>query len=63
MRYLDWLEEKGKDDLEKALGAAAKDYCTAAQICLKYHADGLAVSDLRKALYLYNLAAIEKFGQ
>ena len=43
MQYFTWLEAKG-DDKEKAVGAAAKDYCIAAQIYFVYHADGLSVS-------------------
>lgn len=44
MQYLDWLAANGETDKEKALGTAAKDYCTAAQIYFNYHADDLAVS-------------------
>ena len=44
VRYLDWLAANGETDKEKALGTAAKDYCTAAQIYFNYHADDLAVS-------------------
>ena len=44
MRYFDWLEKEVKDDNEKKIGTAARDYCAAAQIYFKYHADGLKVS-------------------
>ena len=44
MQYFDWLERNGKDAEEKAIGAAAKDYCSAAQIYFNYKADGLSVS-------------------
>ena len=44
MTYMTWLAENGADDKEKALGAAAKDYCAAAQIYFGYYADGLSVS-------------------
>ena len=45
VRYLDWLEENGKDADERAVGAAAKDYCSAAQIYFDYNAEGVAVSN------------------
>ena len=50
IEYFDWLEEKAADDKEKAVGAAAKDYCTAAQIYFNYHMtdDGLTVRDAVK---------------
>lgn len=44
MQYFDWLEREGRDDNEKAVGAAASDYCAAAQIYFKYNADDLEVS-------------------
>ena len=44
MQYFDWLAGSGETDKEKAVGAAAKDYCTAAQIYFNYNADGLSVS-------------------
>ena len=44
IQYFEWLEKNGSDDKEKAVGVAARDYCTAAQIYFKYHADGLSVS-------------------
>ena len=44
MEYFTWLQEKGSDDKEKAVGAAAKDYCIAAMIYFNYHAEGLSVS-------------------
>ena len=43
LQYFTWLESNGTDD-EKALGAAAKDYCSAAAIYFGYNTDGLAVS-------------------
>ena len=43
MQYFNWLEENGTDD-EKAVGAAARDYCSAVQIFFDYNADGLSVS-------------------
>ena len=42
--YLAWLEIHAEDEQERAVGAAAKDYCTAAQIYFDYNADGLSVS-------------------
>ena len=51
MQYFTWLETSDETtDEEKAVGAAAKDYCTAAQIYFKYHADGLAVSSAVEAV-------------
>ena len=44
MQYFAWLEKNGTDDREKTVGAAAKDYCSAAAIYFKYNSDGLAVS-------------------
>lgn len=44
MQYFDWLEREGRDDNEKEVGAAASDYCAAAQIYFKYNADDLEVS-------------------
>ena len=44
MTYYEWLEKEGRDAEEKAVGAAARDYCAAAQIYFKYHADNLSVS-------------------
>ena len=32
MQYFAWLEEEGTDAEEKAIGAAAKDYCSAAML-------------------------------
>ena len=43
MDYFTWLESNGTTD-EKKVGAAAKDYCAAAQIYFGYNADGLSVS-------------------
>ena len=45
MEYFDYLKNSGETDTEKALGAAAKDYCTAAKIYFNYNAAGLEVSD------------------
>ena len=45
MEYFTWLEDKGEDEQERAVGAAAKDYCTAARIYFGYYADGLSVSE------------------
>ena len=46
MEYFTWLEKNGKDDKEKAVGAAARDYCAAAQLYFGYHVtEGLAVSN------------------
>ena len=42
--YLAWLEIHAENGQERAVGAAAKDYCTAAQIYFDYNADGLSVS-------------------
>ena len=42
--YLTWLENHAENGQERAVGAAAKDYCTAAQIYFDYNADGLSVS-------------------
>ena len=44
MEYFTWLETKGSDANEKAVGAAAKDYCSAAQIYFDYNAVGVSVS-------------------
>ena len=44
MQYFTWLEENGKDSDEKAVGAAARDYCAAAQIYFNYNADNVSVS-------------------
>ena len=44
MEYFTWLETKGSDANEKAVGAAAKDYCSAAQIYFDYNAAGVSVS-------------------
>ena len=46
MQYFDWLkaENSPASDGEKKLGAAAKDYCSAAQIYFDYNADGLTLS-------------------
>ena len=44
MQYFTWLKNEGTDDKEKAIGAAAKDYCSAAAIYFKYNSDGLALS-------------------
>ena len=43
MQYFAWLEQHGTGN-EKAVGAAAKDYCTAAMIYFDYNAEGLSVS-------------------
>ena len=45
MEYFTWLQERGTDDKEKAVGAAAKDYCSAAQIYFNYNADDVSVSE------------------
>ena len=42
--YLARLEIHAENGQERAVGAAAKDYCTAAQIYFDYNADGLSVS-------------------
>ena len=42
--YLTWLETGDMDEKDKAVGEAAKDYHTAAQIYFDYNADGLSVS-------------------
>ncbi len=42
--YLTWLETGDVDEKDKAVGEAAKDYHTAAQIYFDYNADGLSVS-------------------
>ena len=44
IRYFDWLEKGGCTEDEQKVGAAAKDYGTAAQIYFDYNAEGLAVS-------------------
>ena len=44
MQYFDWLKENGTDDREKAVGAAAKDYCAAVQIYFNYNAENVSVS-------------------
>ena len=45
MQYFEWLEgSSDSTDNEKAIGAAAKDYCSAAQIYFDYNAEGLEVS-------------------
>ncbi len=49
MQYFAWLAEEGPVD-ERALGAAAKDYCAAAQIYFNYNADGLSVSSAVNAV-------------
>ena len=41
MEYFAWLETDGKDAAEKAVGKAAKDYCTAAQIYFNYNTSDL----------------------
>ncbi len=43
-QYLTWLETGDVDEKDKAVGEAAKDYHTAAQIYFDYNADGLSVS-------------------
>ena len=43
-QYLTWLENGNVNEQEKAVGEAAKDYHTAAQIYFDYNADGLSVS-------------------
>ena len=50
MQYFAWLEEEGTDAEEKAVGAAAKDYCSAAQIYFKYNADNVSVSSAVSAV-------------
>ena len=46
MKYFEWLEKEGRDAEEKAVGAAARDYCAAAQLYFGYHVtEGLAVSN------------------
>ena len=45
MDYYNWLEKNGRDDNEKALAKAVRDYCTAAQIYFEYNANDLSVSD------------------
>ena len=44
MQYFEWLKDSGTTDKEKAVGAAAKDYCAAAQIYFGYNSDGVSVS-------------------
>ena len=44
MQYFTWLEENAKDSGEKAVGAAARDYCAAAQLYFDYNADNVSVS-------------------
>ena len=45
MKYYEWLStDEEVPDQERAVGLAAKDYCTAAQIYFNYYADGLSVS-------------------
>ena len=39
--YLAWLEIHAEDEQERAVGAAAKDYCTAAQIYFDYNTKNL----------------------
>ena len=43
MRYFDWLEDNGTAG-EQRIGAAARDYCSAAQLYFNYNADGVSVS-------------------
>ena len=44
MQYFDWLASAGPGE-DRAIGAAAKDYCIAAQIYFDYHVtEGMAVS-------------------
>ncbi len=57
MEYFTMLEEGNYSEKEKDLGKAAKDYCTAAQICFGYKATGLSVSDAVKAVSAANLDA------
>ena len=48
MQYFDWLsaDTSNTTDKEKAIGAAARDYCTAAQLYFNYHVtEGMSVSD------------------
>ena len=42
MQYFTRLENNGTGT-DKAMGAAARDYCSAAAICFDYNADGLSV--------------------
>ncbi len=56
MQYFTWLEENGAEN-EKAVGAAAKDYCAAAQIYFGYNADGLSVSSAVDAVTADTLSA------
>ena len=51
MEYFDWLEKEGSDADEKAIGKAAKDYCTAAQLYFDYNVtEGMSVSDAVRQL-------------
>ncbi len=50
MQYFDWLKDSGTTDKEKAVGAAAKDYCAAAQIYFGYNSDGVSVSSAVNAV-------------
>ena len=43
MKYFTWLESEGPEH-ERAIGAAAKDYCAAAQLYFGYNADSVSVS-------------------
>ena len=57
MDYCSWLEKNGRDDNEKAIGTAVKDYCTAAQIYFEYNADGLIVSSAVDAVTAETLSS------
>ena len=50
MEYFNWLEKEGRDANEKAIGAAARDYCAAAQIYFGYNAEDVSVSGVVKAV-------------
>ena len=47
----------GKDEKEKNIGAAAKDYCSAAQVYFEYNANGVAVSSDVKAVSADEMSA------
>ncbi len=55
MKYFTWLETNGTTS-EKKIGAAAKDYCSAARIYFDYNTEGATVSDAVDAVTEENLA-------
>ena len=51
MEYFNWLEKEGRDANEKAIGKAARDYCTAAQLYFDYNVtEDMSVSDAVRQL-------------